>query len=207
MILSYFSWAGLYDGRYDNYTLKELVLKDDKYEKVRQNVKECEIIIIDEVSMLSKKDFNQLELVFRTEKGNDKLFGGIQIVVCGDFYQLPRVGNSFYQDSGDFCFDSNLWKVTFKHKINLRNVTRQSEPLFINAVMETAVGNVSKESDDFLKFLNQDLPKHFEPVHLFARNIDAALYNNMKLDELKAPGRTYTGLLKQIRGLSKTFVD
>ena len=51
-------------------------------------------------------------------KGNDKLFGGVQIVVCGDFYQLPPVGNSFYKDSCDYCFESDLWQATFKHKIN-----------------------------------------------------------------------------------------
>ena len=63
--LLYFSWAGLYDGRYDNVMLQQLVLKDDKYSKVKENVRKYEVIIIDEVSMLSKKAFDQLELVCR----------------------------------------------------------------------------------------------------------------------------------------------
>ena len=100
----YSSWAGLYDGRYDDLTLKDLLLHDEKYQNVRENVKKCDTIIIDEISMLSKKDFEQLEMVFRVSKGSDELFGGMQIVAIGDFYQLPHVPNAQYKDSGKYCF-------------------------------------------------------------------------------------------------------
>ena len=186
-----FSWAGLYDGRYDNVTLKDLVLKDDKYAKVRENVGKCDVIIIDEVSMLSKKDFEQLEMVCRVVKGNGLIFGGIQLVVCGDFYQLPPVPNAMYNDSEEYCFESELWPLVFNHRINLDVIVRQSEPNLIKAVRETAIGKVSDETDKFLKSLNRDLPDDIEPTHLFARNIDADLYNNEKLGELKTPGKVY----------------
>lgn len=92
----------MYDGGYDNKTLKELVLNDDKYAKMREGIKKCEIIIIDEVSMLSKKDFEQVEIVCRKVKRNSRVFGGIQVIVCGDFYQLPPAANPAYHDSGYF---------------------------------------------------------------------------------------------------------
>ena len=192
--MSYFSWAGLYDGRYDNTTLKELVLTDDKYDKVRTNIRNCEIIIIDEMSMLSKKDFEQLELVCRTVKSNDIVFGGIQMVVCGDFYQLPPVGNSFYKDSGEYCFQSNFWPLVFTHRINLDVIMRQREPMFIRAVRETAVGSISEDVDIFLHSLSRNLPEKSTPVHLFSRNIDTALFNNVKIEELDTPGRLYIAL-------------
>ena len=141
--------------------------------------------------MLSRKDFEQLELVCRTVKGNELIFGSIQVVVCGDFYQLPPVPNSNYNDSGEFCFQSDLWPLAFKHRINFDVILRQSEPIFIKAVRETAIGNVSEDTDKFLKSLNRDLPENMEPTHLFSKNIDADIYNNKKLDELKTPGKIY----------------
>ncbi|XP_053390292.1 ATP-dependent DNA helicase pif1-like [Mercenaria mercenaria] len=100
------SWAGLQDGRYDNLTLKRLVLEDDRMANVRRNVEKTEAIFIDEVSMLSRKDFEQLELVCRTVSNNDIYFGGLQVVACGDFYQLLPVPNTLYGDLGQFCFES-----------------------------------------------------------------------------------------------------
>ncbi|MEW8544677.1 MAG: hypothetical protein AB2693_14215, partial [Candidatus Thiodiazotropha sp.] len=187
-----FSWAGLYDGRYDDNTLKNLVLKDDKYYKVRDNVQKCETLVIDEISMLSKKDFEQLEMVCRVVKNNGKIFGGLQVVVSGDFYQLPPVGNHVYKDSGEFCFQSVVWQEFFKHRINLDTVVRQSEPQFIKAIWESSAGHISKDSDLFLKSCERNLPENVNPVHLFARNIDASLYNNDRLDELQTHERLYT---------------
>ena len=99
-----FSWAGLYDGRYDNLTLKNLVQSDDKYEKVRKMVGQTDCIIIDEISMLFAKLFEQLEMVCSVVSDNDKLFGGKQIILCGDFFQLPPVPDALHGDDGKFLF-------------------------------------------------------------------------------------------------------
>ena len=98
-----FRWAGLYNGRYRNCELEHLVENDDKYHQVRKNVNGMDVIIIDEVSMLSQKDFEQLELVGRTAKKNDKYFGGMQVITSVDFYQLPSVPNILYNDTGKFA--------------------------------------------------------------------------------------------------------
>ena len=86
--------------------------------------------------MLSRKAFGQLELVCHTVKGNELIFGGIQVVVCGGFYYLPPVPNSNYNDSGEFCFQSDLWPLAFKHRINFDIIMRQSEPIFIKVVRD-----------------------------------------------------------------------
>ena len=70
-----FRWGGLYDGRYDTLTLQNLVVTDDKYENVRQNVSKCDLVIVDEVSMLSLKEFEQFETVCRVVRGNNSFFG------------------------------------------------------------------------------------------------------------------------------------
>ena len=87
----HFSWAGLFDGRYDNLTLPDLLLKDDKYDNTRESVRNCDVILLDEVSMLSRKDFEQLGMVCRLARGNNNVFGGIQVMASCDFYQLLPV--------------------------------------------------------------------------------------------------------------------
>ena len=88
--------------------MKELALTSDKYEKMRVNISDCEVIIIDEITML-KKDFEQLELICQKLKRDEHVFGGIQMVACGDILELQTVGNHFYKDSGDYCFESSVW--------------------------------------------------------------------------------------------------
>ena len=79
-----------------------------------------------------------------------------------------------------------------KHRINLDVIIRQPEPKFIQAVRETAVGNITADTDKFLKLLNRDLSEKIDPVHLFSRNIDAKLYNSEKFDGLKKQKESYT---------------
>ena len=51
------------------------------------------------------------------------LFGGIQIVLCGDFRQLPPVPNILYGEEGDFCFESSVFEEVFPHRVVLSEVT------------------------------------------------------------------------------------
>lgn len=70
------SWAGLRDGRFFNEELAGLVLQNDRWNKGRANVNGADVILLDEISMLILKDFEQLEMVVRIVTGNTALFWG-----------------------------------------------------------------------------------------------------------------------------------
>ena len=74
--LSIISWTGLYKVRYGILTFTNLVVEDDKYAHVRKNLSETDCIKVDEISMLSAKLFEQLEMVCSVVSGNNKVFGG-----------------------------------------------------------------------------------------------------------------------------------
>lgn len=111
---------------------------------------ETDCLFIDEVSMISRKILNQIEFVCRGLKNSDKFFGGLQVVLVGDFYQLQPVRNEFYGDFGYPCFSVDWFKDAFPHVINLHIIHRQQETDLITAVNEMEQGLPSQATVAFL---------------------------------------------------------
>lgn len=82
--------------------------------------------LIDEftVSMLDGELFDKLEKIARTLRKTQETFGGIQLVVTGDFFQLPPVSKG---NAVKFAFEAETWKQAVRHTFNLTKVFRQSD--------------------------------------------------------------------------------
>jgi ATP-dependent DNA helicase PIF1 len=104
------SWAGigLATGLNEDIVQK---IKMNKYKK--KNWQSIDILIIDEISMMSLKIFDLLDAIGKCVRSAPHPFGGLQLVFSGDFYQLPPVGNT--PETNAFCFESLNWNSTF-HK-------------------------------------------------------------------------------------------
>ena len=83
-------WSGLNDGRFTNQKLIHLISNDERYAATKRRILNVDILIIDEISMMSRVMFEKLEMVLRTRNEN-QVFGGIQVIGEGDFLQLPPV--------------------------------------------------------------------------------------------------------------------
>ena len=70
--------------------------------RIAQQWRRCRHLIIDEISMIDAEYFDKLEAVARTVRKNDLPFGGIQVILCGDFLQLPPVAKQ--TETKKFCF-------------------------------------------------------------------------------------------------------
>ena len=79
--------------------------------------KETEVLIVDEVSMLSQRTFEIIHYIAQNVRNSSVVFGGIQMVAFGDFLQIPPVHN--YMDRGNYTFQRASWKVIFPHQIVL----------------------------------------------------------------------------------------
>ena len=78
--------------------------------------REIEVLLIDEMSMLSMRTFDLIQYVSHNIRNSEYVLGGIQVVAFGDFLQLPPVPSA--QDSGKYAFQSVLWNLTFPHQID-----------------------------------------------------------------------------------------
>ncbi|XP_043272549.1 ATP-dependent DNA helicase PIF1 isoform X2 [Venturia canescens] len=100
-------------------------------------------LVIDEISMVDGDFFDKMEAVARHIRKNDKPFGGIQLILCGDFFQLPPVSKS--EKKTKFCFQSMAWKECIKYNFELNTVYRQEDPKFVDLLNRIRVGYVTEE--------------------------------------------------------------
>jgi ATP-dependent DNA helicase PIF1 len=135
----------------------ELVKKVRKNAKAKTRWQRTKVLIIDEVSMVDGTLFDKLEQIARTVRGISKPFGGIQLVVTGDFFQLPPVpeGNRV----ATFSFDAGNWNTCIEHTILLTHIFRQRDPGFANMLNEMRVGKLTPKSIEAFKALSR--PLHF----------------------------------------------
>ena len=117
------SFAGIGLGKED---VPELVRKIKKNQKAKHRWMRTKVLVVDEVSMVDGDLFDKLEAIARQIRNNGRPFGGMQLVITGDFFQLPPV-----PDSGrvaKFAFDAATWNTTIEHTIGLHHVFRQKDP-------------------------------------------------------------------------------
>lgn len=144
--------------------------------------KKLDVLIIDEVSMITPELFDKIEECFRIIRKNDEPFGGVQIILSGDFLQLPCVKND------SFVFESNSWKH-ITNNIFLDEIVRQKDTDFQIMLNEIRIGKISAKTKDMLlsrlvKFRNEF--HNIKPTILFSTNKDVDSYNKKKIEELNS---------------------
>ena len=145
-------------------------------------VKRCEVLVIDEISMLPGRQLDFVEFLFRQLRGRDDPFGGCQVIVTGDFLQLPpvRIGES---EPYDWAFQANAWAAGEFKTIRLETVRRQDEVSFVRALGQFRLGNVWGETARLL----QSRIKSFPPsalTRLYTHNVQVDKWNEFQLSEL-----------------------
>ena len=123
------SFAGIGLGK---EAVPELVKKIKRNAKSKKRWMQAKTLIIDEVSMVDGDLFDKLEAIARIIRNNGRPFGGIQLVITGDFFQLPPVPD--YGKVAKFCFDAATWSTSIEHTIGLTKVFRQKDPGISNSV-------------------------------------------------------------------------
>lgn len=106
-----------------------LVKKIKRNPKAKNRWIKTKILIIDEISMVDGDLFDKLEGIARALRNNGRPFGGIQLVITGDFFQLPPVPDYDNKARGaKFAFDAGTWNTTINHTIGLTEVFRYKDP-------------------------------------------------------------------------------
>lgn len=142
------SWSGI---KIANGEIHEIIdrLYNNKF--VRRAWRTTHVLILDEVSMMSKKIFDLLNTLAKTMRNNSKPFGNMQVIFVGDFYQLPPVERS--KQITEFCFESDEWKEVFNlnNHIILSKIFRQDDEVYKDILMKIRKGEIDEKMEDILK--------------------------------------------------------
>ena len=175
------SWAGIGTGAGD------LVTKVTGSFMGRKKWRQVDILIVDEVSMLNQELFEQLDAVGKAVRKSARPFGGIQVVFCGDFCQLPPVSTDGTPSA--YCFQSPLWPTTFEHEILLTTIHRQKDAAFCKILQQIRVGKITKSTYDLLmsRVLSEERRIAFPATRIVPTREKADRINATEYAKLEGP--------------------
>ncbi|BFF96137.1 ATP-dependent DNA helicase PIF1 [Drosophila madeirensis] len=155
-----------------------------------QTWRKCKRLIIDEISMVDGQFFEKIEAVARHIRRNDRPFGGIQLILCGDFLQLPPVIRGDFGAAPPqqrFCFQSSAWETCIQCVYELKQVHRQSDPEFVEILNHLRIGHVNETITTRLVATSRQKIEGngILATQLCSHTNDANSINESKLENLK----------------------
>jgi ATP-dependent DNA helicase PIF1 len=202
------SWSGIKLAKGEKSKVITSVLKNKKAMTVWRAAK---VLILDEVSMLSRKIFEIIEGIARQARQSSSPFGGIQVVFTGDFFQLPPIGTEGEPETEQFCFESPLWNSVFsaENHVELKTMFRQTDPTYIHILQQVRYGNLDEEGRKMLRgYVNRKLDTEklhgIVPTKLFALRIKTDMVNSQMFAQLT--GKEYVFEMIQKKDC-RTYLD
>ena len=169
---------------------------------IRSRWNQVNVLIIDEVSMMSCKMFNIIEAIASNCRNNILPFGQIQLILLGDFLQLPPIEDKNDPETAQFCFESDTWYKTIplRNHIELKTIFRQKDDIFRKILSEIRIGEISATSEIVLKsIVNKvyDIEANFGliPMQILPTRNEVAFVNKNYYDKVDAPELIFNSVL------------
>lgn len=200
------SWSGI--GARDELSAFELERITTR-EKVSKRIRKAKVLVIDEISMLDGRMLDMVDRVCRTVRQREEPFGGLQVVLVGDFFQLPPIARQ--GDMARFAFQSNVWKAAQLLPCYLTEQFRQEDELFLSLLSSIRKGEIEDEHYTLLSEQKDIGYEQIDPTKLFTHNKDVDTMNTSELGRLQTERASYTmqakGPKQLLEGLVKNCLS
>jgi len=163
-------------------------LLDKKYLQTR--FRKLKLLIIDEISMVSPELFSAMDLVLRGFKGTDAPFGGVQVVISGDFFQLPPVSKT--PKDKRFAWQADVWRALGLQTCYLEEKFRQDDSRLIGILDDIRSGEISATSHALLESRHEKELSTSTPTRLYTHNLDVDRINQQELDKLEGTPKVFS---------------
>ena len=181
------TWAGI--GIKDFLSDADLKnMKERKY--LKEHLENAQVLIIDEISMLHAKQLNLVNQVLKYFKDSDDAFGGIQVFVAGDFFQLLPVGKNDERNRDKFCFMSEAWVEAKFRVCYLTEQHRQGDDYLndiLNAIRAQSIDHQHIQALEHTR--HQDIGDTF--TRLYTHNMDVDNINFKHLNEIETESKQF----------------
>jgi len=195
------SWSGM--GIKSSLTEHDLDQLEEK-QYLWKRFERVKVLIIDEISMLHHFRLDMVDKIAKRLKRNDKPFGGMQIVLCGDFFQLPPVSRMGEPET-HFVYKADSWGGAGFTVCYLTEQFRQKDDVTIGILNDIRGGEVSDETREHLKSRYKIKTLDIEPTRLFTHNADVDVLNDTELGKLAAEETEYVMVSRGREALVETL--
>lgn len=180
------SWSGigLHDELPDDF--EDYLLKSR-----RDIIETTDVLVIDEVSMLHDYRLDMVEKVARVVRDDPRPFGGIQVILCGDFFQLPPV-NRDDSKQGGFVVHSEAWQALGPTICYLEEQHRQDDDTFLEVLNAMRAGDIRRRhAEALMERIGAELPGSSDVTELHTTNVNVDVLNDRRLRELQGEVHRY----------------
>jgi ATP-dependent DNA helicase PIF1 len=194
------SWSGIgIKNKLDPYEIDKIASN----EYVAKRIGKTKVLIIDEISMLGPETLSMIDAVCREVKNSSEPFGGLQVVLVGDFFQLPPIAKNNFQnknkdeynqdsffeeeDVGIFAYQSIAWQRMSPIVCYLTEQHRQDDDDFLEVL--SAIRSDSVNVDHINKINERQVKKgdtHENITKLFSHNMDVDRINSQALAQINS---------------------
>jgi len=201
------SWSGI--GVKDDLTAKDLE-KLLTTSRIKRNYKKTKVLIIDEISMLHKHQLDMVDTIARYILSSEKPFGGIQVVLCGDFFQLPPISSSYSLiEEKHFAFEAFVWKNGDFNVCYLHEQHRQCNDPLLEILNDIRNGTAGEHTRVPLRTRYKKEPEGAtKATKLYSRNINVDIINDQELSRIPGKEKKFTmksnGFSLLVTGLKKS---
>ena len=180
------AWSGL--GLKKAVTKNDLeAIRDKKH--LKDHLLNTKVLIIDEISMLHRNQLDALNDILKFVRQNPAPFGGLQMIFCGDFFQLPPIGESEETNRDKFAFMSDAWVKAAPVICYLSEQHRQKGNSLDKILNDIRVGKMDEKS---LEFLRKSVLNQLEGVpKLYTHNNDVESINAAEMAKLSSGSKFF----------------
>ena len=198
------SWVGLHPGALRTLEQERDRVRHNKFLTAR--IQQARVLIIDEISMLHPEEFDRVDFICKTARGSIEPFGGLQLICCGDFFQIPPVN----QEEEKFVIDCAAWQNAHMETCYLHEQHRQGDAKLSNILQGIRKGKLDAKSLALLKSrLNAKINAPIGVARLYTHNENVDEINNGELRKLTGKEIVYdvieSGEPKLVEKLKKDY--
>jgi ATP-dependent DNA helicase PIF1 len=156
---------------------------------VKSRLISTEMLIIDEISMISPEYLTKADATLKKVRSSKSFFGGIQLILVGDFFQLPPVSR---EQEKKYIFQDEIWKnINASCYVLKKNYRQLEDEIYSSFLSKMRCGDLelSDYNEIYSKIKSKPIPEDNDIPHLFAKRESAEIYNTKKLSSI--PGEEY----------------
>ncbi len=173
-----------------------------------KNLKKTQVLIIDEISMLSLDQLDIADRIIRSFLKSEEPFGGMQVVLCGDFFQLPPIKkeDNLYTKGTGFAYKSRAWRELDLRVCYLTEQYRHKEKDLLFVLDSIRKNNVTKEAISLLRKCYKAKIKEGEEItKLYTHNFNVDNINARELEKLPGKKKTFYMNKRGPKALAETL--